>query len=226
MIRGLYKKEAARTGIDQVLILSPFRSRGDASSDSLNEAIREEINPAGEGTPEVMFGGKLFRQHDKVMQNKNDGFVQLCDKDGEELPPGVFNGEMGRVHKVCPGTVTVSFDGRYAGYPLESLNELELAYATTVHKAMGSECDTVIIPMLSAHKILLTRNLLYTAITRAKRRVLLVGQKKALFMAIHTSKKGKRNTLLGERMRLYCQAQTHQGVSDREGGDNTMKKAS
>lgn len=80
--------------------------------------------------------------------------------------------------------------------------------------------------MLSAHKILLTRNLLYTAITRAKRRVLLVGQKKALFMAIHTSKKGKRNTLLGERMRLYHRAQTNQGVSDREGGDGTMKKAS
>lgn len=225
-IRGLYKKEAARTGIDQVLILSPFRSRGDASSDSLNEAIREEMNPAGEGTPEVMFGGKLFRQHDKVMQNKNNGFVQLCDKDGEDLPAGVFNGEMGRVHKVRSGTVTVSFDGRYADYPLENLNELELAYATTVHKAMGSECDTVIIPMLSAHKILLTRNLLYTAITRAKRRVLLVGQKKALFMAIHTSKKGKRNTLLGERMRLYYRAQTNQGVSDREGGDDTMKKAS
>lgn len=219
-IRRLYKQETARTGIDQVLILSPFRSRGDASSDSLNEAIREEINPAGEGTPEVMFGGKLFRQHDKVMQTKNNGSVQLCDKNGEDLAPGVFNGEMGRVHKVRAGTVTVSFDGRYADYPLECLNELELAYATTIHKAMGSECDTVIIPMLSAHKILLTRNLLYTAITRAKRRVLLVGQKKALFMAIHTSRQGKRNTLLGERMRLYHRAQTN------EGGDGTMKKVS
>ena len=83
------------------------------------------------------------------------------------------------------------------------MEELELSYAMTIHKAMGSEYDTVIIPLLAAHRVLLTRNLLYTAVTRAKGRVLLVGQKKALFMVISKTRKGKRNTLLAERMRLY-----------------------
>ena len=103
---------------------------------------------------------------------------------------------------------------------------LELSYAMTIHKAMGSEYDTVIIPMLPAHKILLTRNLIYTAITRAKRRVLLVGQKKALFMAIHKTNKGKRNTLLGERMSLYYKALTHSDPPTSRSGDEQLKKAS
>ena len=85
---------------------------------------------------------------------------------------------------------------------MESLDELELAFAMTIHKSQGGECDTVIIPMLAAHRILLSRNLLYTAVTRAKRRVLLVGQKKALFMAVAKTRKGKRNTLLAERMEM------------------------
>ena len=103
--------------------------------------------------------------------------------------------------------IFINFDERYADYPLDGLSELTLSYASTIHKAQGSEYDTVIIPLLMAHRILLTRNLLYTAVTRAKRRVLLVGQMKALYTAIHTSRKGKRKTLLAERMRLYHQSQ-------------------
>ena len=105
-------------------------------------------------------------------------------------------------------TVLIDFDGRYAEYPLESLDELELAYATTVHKAMGSEYDTIILPMLVAHKIMLDRNVFYAAVTRAKRRVLLVGQKKALFMAICNKRAGRRNTLLSERMQMYYKSQS------------------
>ena len=101
------------------------------------------------------------------------------------------------------------------------MDELDLAYAMTIHKSQGSECDTVIIPMLVAHKILLSRNLLYTAVTRAKHRVLLVGQKKALYMAVSKTRKGKRNTLLAERMRLYHQTLTSQ-TAQRE----ALKKAS
>ena len=132
----------------------------------------------------------------------------MRDSDGKQSAIGVFNGETGFVSAIQGGTVTVNYDGRYADYPLESLDELELAFAMTIHKAQGGECDTVIIPMLAAHKILLSRNLLYTAVTRAKRRVLLVGQKKALFMAVSKTRKGKRNTLLAERMRLYHHAMT------------------
>ena len=143
------------------------------------------------------------------MQTKNNGSINLYDKNGEVVSSGVFNGETGRIRTIRPGRITVDFDGRYAGYSLDAAAELDLSYATTIHKALGSEYDTVIIPLLAAHKILLTRNLLYTAVTRAKRRVVLVGQKKALFMAISASRKGKRNTLLGERIRLYWQERAH-----------------
>ena len=220
LVRSLYKREIAQSGIDQVQILSPYRTRGAASSDALNEAIREEVNPPLEGKPEVMFGGSMFRLDDRVMQMKNNGLIQFRDDTGKELAPGVFNGEIGRVHDIQPGKVVVNFDDRYADYSLDDLSELTLSYASTIHKAQGSEYDTVIIPLLMAHRILLTRNLLYTAVTRAKRRVLLVGQIKALYTAIHTSRKGKRKTLLAERMRVYHQSQTMKA------SDTEVKRAS
>lgn len=209
LVCGIYQEEAEKVGVDQVQVLSPFRARGEASSDNLNEAIRQKVNPYTETTEEVTCGGKTFRLLDKVMQTKNNGSINLYDKNGEVVSSGVFNGETGRIRTIRPGRITVDFDGRYAGYSLDAAAELDLSYATTIHKALGSEYDTVIIPLLAAHKILLTRNLLYTAVTRAKRRVVLVGQKKALFMAISASRKGKRNTLLGERIRLYWQERAH-----------------
>ena len=225
MIRKLYKEEVARSGIESVQILSPFRSEGEASAQALNEAIREDVNPAGQGQPEVMFGGRLYRLADRVMQTRNNYDLQLCDRRGKLVSTGVFNGEIGTVCRIQPGTVTVDFDGRFANYPLESLNELELAHASTIHKAQGSECDTVIIPLLGAHRILLSCNLLYTAITRAKSRVWLVGQKKALFMAIHKKGNGKRNTLLDERMKLYHHTLLCKNGPDAETGHEPMKKA-
>ena len=203
LVRELYKREIAKTGMEQVQILTPFRSTGDASADNLNEAIRAEVNPPDMDIPEVSFGGKLFRMNDKVMQIKNDYDVQLRDAKGDPVTVGVFNGDVGRVSGIGSGMITVDFDGRFADYPFESLNELDLCYATTIHKSQGSEYDTVIIPMLAAHKILLSINLFYTAITRAKRRVILVGQKKALHIALAKSGRAKRNTLLAERMRQY-----------------------
>ena len=209
LVCGIYQEEAEKVGVDQVQVLSPFRARGEASSDNLNEAIRQKVNPYTETTEEVTCGGRTFRLLDKVMQTKNNGAINLYDNNGDVVSSGVFNGETGRIRTIRPGRITVDFDGRYAGYSLDAAAELDLSYATTIHKAMGSEYDTVIIPLLAAHKILLTRNLLYTAVTRAKRRVVLVGQKKALFMAISASRKGKRNTLLGERIRLYWQERAH-----------------
>jgi exodeoxyribonuclease V alpha subunit len=203
LIRGIYRQEIAATGMEQVQILTPFRSTGDASADNLNEAIRAEVNPPGADVPEVSFGGKLFRLNDRVMQTKNDYDVQLRDAKGDVATVGVFNGDVGRVSGIGSGMITVEFDGRFADYPFENLNELDLCYATTIHKSQGSEYDTVIIPMLAAHKILLSINLFYTAITRAKRRVILVGQKKALHMALAKSGRAKRNTLLAERMRQF-----------------------
>ena len=156
-----------------------------------------------DGKPEMAHGGKKFRLRDRVIQMKNNSKMVLYNRQGSIIGKGVFNGDVGYVREIRPDTVIINFDGRYAKYPLNSLDELELSYAMTIHKAMGSEYDTVIIPLLAAHRVLLTRNLLYTAVTRAKGRVLLVGQKKALFMAISKTRKGKRNTLLAERVRLY-----------------------
>ena len=204
----LYLNEVKAAGIEQVQILSPFRSRGDASSDRLNEVIREMVNPQSPEKPEITRGGITLRLYDKVMQKKNDSSIQLRDPKGNLLSRGVFNGEVGQICVIRKSTVLINFDGRYAEYPLDSLDELELAYATTVHKAMGSEYDTIILPMLMAHKIMMDRNVFYTAVTRAKRRVLLVGQKKALFAAICNKKAGRRNTLLGERMQAYYKSQS------------------
>lgn len=206
LIQVLYREIVRDTAMGQVQILTPFRSTGEASANSLNAAIQAEINPPDIGKPELSSGGRLFRLGDRVMQTKNDYDIILNDEDGNYEATGVFNGEVGIVSGVQPGTLTVCFDGRYADYPLESLGELELAYATTIHKSQGSEYDTVIVPILTAHKILLSRNLLYTAVTRAKRRVVLVGMKKAIYMAVGKCSTGKRNTLLGERIQLYYQA--------------------
>ena len=137
MVRSLYKREIAQSGIDQVQILTPYRSRGEASSDALNETIREEVNPPLQGKPEVMFGGSMFRLDDRVMQTKNNSLIQLRDETGKELTPGVFNGEIGRVHDIQTGKIVISFDDRYADYPLEGLSELTLSYASTIHKAQG-----------------------------------------------------------------------------------------
>ncbi|MBD5118833.1 MAG: AAA family ATPase, partial [Clostridiales bacterium] len=219
----LYKDEAARVGMQQIQILSPYRKNGEASSQNLNEAIREEVNPELEGKPEIAYGGRIFRLRDRVIQMKNNNKMVLYNRQGDIIGKGVFNGDVGYVREIRPDTVIINFDGRYAKYPLDSLEELELSYAMTIHKSMGSEYDTVIVPLLVAHQVLLTRNLLYTAVTRAKGRVLLVGQKKALFIAISKTRKGKRNTLLGERMRLYYDKLTSQSQSAAE---TPLRKAS
>ncbi|NBI66573.1 ATP-dependent RecD-like DNA helicase [Pseudoflavonifractor sp. 60] len=226
LIRTTYRKELEHTSVRQVQILTPFRSEGAASANGLNEAIRDEINPAEPGKPEITFGGKLFRLHDQVMQVKNDSDIILHNENNEPVSRGVFNGEAGMISAIRSSTVTVNFDGRFADYSLAHLGDLDLSYATTIHKAQGSEYEVVIIPMLPAHKILLSRNLFYTGITRAKRRVILVGHKKALYMAIGKSSNGRRNTLLGERITLYQRALTHKAVPAALDGETKLKDAS
>ena len=113
--------------------------------------------------------------------------------------------------------MTVDFDGRYASYSLDQLGNLTLAYAITVHKAMGSECDGAIIPVLRANSILLNRNLIYTAITRAKKKVYLIGQRDMLYAAILRQKIDRRNTLLGDRVKQYYRALSKKRHADAPG---------
>lgn len=194
-IQRIYLDTAAREGVENVQILSPYREDGDASAQKLNEVIRELVNPASPDTPELKAGHKVFRVNDRVMQTKNKG--------------GVSNGDVGFVRAIRwnnekEQTLTIEFsDSRFVEYAPSDLGIIELAYAMTIHKAMGSEYETVIIPVLSSHMVLLYRNLIYTAITRAKRRVYLVGQKSSLIIAIHKNRTDHRNTLLGQRIERY-----------------------
>lgn len=207
-IREIYMKEAAESGVENVQILSPFRKEGEASAEKLNQAIRELVNPPAPGMDEFTVGSRTFRPGDRVMQMKNNYHLTWTMPDGSK-GTGAFNGDIGTVVDITPdgSEMVVDMEGRLFAYQPVTATELEHAYAMTVHKAMGSEFDTVIVPILSAHMVLLHRNLLYTAISRAKRRVILVGQKKYLHIAIHTNKIAKRNTLLGQRILHYCQLQ-------------------
>ena len=204
-IQTLYLQELQDTSIGQLQIISPYRTDGEASSNGLNALIRETVNPHTEKIPELVFGERIFRLHDRVMQTKNNYNLEGYDSACKQKFKGVFNGDIGSICKILPDKLCVDFDGRIVEYSKSQLGDLELAYAITIHKSRGSEYETVIIPILMAHRILLTKNLIYTAVTRAKKRVILVGQKRALFLAIHSGRKVKRNTCLAERILKYNQ---------------------
>lgn len=203
LIEETYLKEVAKSGVENVQILTPKREDGDVSAQQLNARIREIVNPSAAGTPEVMIGDRIFRQNDRVIQTKNE-------KIGDEKI-SVFNGDIGSIQQIesVPGketVITIAFSGsRLARYTAKDMRFIQTAYAITIHKFMGSECDTIIVPVLMAHSFFLSRNLIYTAVTRAKRKVILVGQKKALAIAIKTDG-NKRNTMLGQRIQQYTEA--------------------
>ena len=138
----------------------------------------------------MSWAGRTFKTGDKVMQIRNN-----YDKD-------VYNGDIGRIRRIDreEQEVTVDFDGRLVGYDFSDLDELVLAYATSVHKAQGSEYPAVVMPILIQHYILLQRNLLYTGITRGKKLVVLVGTKKAIGTAVRNDRPQMRYTLLKERL--------------------------
>lgn len=199
IIRQIYLEEVAQSSIERVQVLSPYRSDGEASAEKLCQAIREEINPCVPEIPELRIGSKTFRIGDRVMQTKNKGEIS--------------NGDLGFIRSFnhpkdgVEATVTIEFsDSRFVDYELSKMGSIKLAYAMTVHKAMGSEYDTVILPILVKHMPLLYRNLVYTAITRAKCRVFLVGEKDILHMAIHRCKIDDRNTMLGLRIAQYAKS--------------------
>ena len=173
--------------VDDIQVLSPMY-KGEIGADNLNYSLRESLNSKGK---EIKYGNYSFRVNDKVMQIKNN-----YDKE-------VFNGDIGRIKNIDveEHILEVNFYGRKIGYDFSELNELVLAYAITVHKSQGSEYRIVIIPVMTQHYLLLQRNLLYTGITRAKEMVILIGTKKALWIAIKNNKTFHRNTSLKERLR-------------------------
>jgi exodeoxyribonuclease V alpha subunit len=172
--------------VDDIQVLTPMH-KGTVGAFNLNVELQKELNPSKD---EISRTGRTFKTGDKVMQIRNN-----YDKD-------VYNGDIGRITKIDreEQEVYVNFDGKLTGYDFSELDELVLAYATSVHKAQGSEYPAVVIPILIQHYVLLQRNLLYTGITRGKKLVVLVGTKKALAIAVHNNKPQLRYTLLKERL--------------------------
>ena len=177
-----------------IQVLTPMQ-RGAVGAENLNMLIQAAVNPEGEG---LRRGGILYRTRDKVMQIRNN-----YDKE-------VFNGDIGIITAVDTEerALTVNFDGRPVAYDISELDELVLAYATTIHKSQGSEYPIVVMPIMMTHYVMLQRNLVYTGVTRAKRCLVLIGTRKAVSMAIRNTNVQKRNTLLAERLRDGKERQT------------------
>ena len=174
--------------LNDVQILTPM-NRSDLGTRNLNARLQEILNPP-QDEPEVARFGWIFRHGDKVLQTVND-----YDKE-------VFNGDIGRIAAIAPDDqeLTVDYDGRKVPYDFEELDELALAYALTIHKSQGSEYPAVVIPLHTQHYMMLQRNLLYTAITRGKKLVVLVGSKKALSLAIQRQDTARRCSGLAWRL--------------------------
>jgi exodeoxyribonuclease V alpha subunit len=173
--------------VEDIQVLSPMH-KGVVGTENLNVKLQQALNPAGD---EIARGERRFRLLDKVMQIRNN-----YDKD-------VFNGDIGRITSIDreEQVVTVTFDGVPVPYETSELDEIIHAYAISVHKSQGSEYPAVIVPILSQHHLLLQRNLIYTAVTRARELAVMVGSKKALAMGVKNDRTMRRYTYLAERLK-------------------------
>jgi exodeoxyribonuclease V alpha subunit len=197
-----------------VQVLAPMH-RGDLGAGNLNQLLQQALTADGPG---LTRGGQTFRAGDKVMQVRNDY--------GKE----VWNGDIGRVDRIgrhvrstASGDeegegLIVRFDDREISYGLDELDELRLAYAATVHKAQGSEYEAVVIPIHTQHYVMLQRNLLYTAVTRARKLVVLVGTRKALALAVRNADVSQRCSRLDVRLRRGATGPTPSASWPRDDG--------
>lgn len=195
-IAELYLQETREFGIDNVALLTPYRQKTETGVNALNEKLRDLVNPKDSSKTEATWGKRVFRCGDKVMQIKNHDDVN--------------NGDIGYIRNIFGSEgnkiVRVDFgDGRIKEYEPAELDMLDLGYASTVHKSQGSEYKSVIINLQCAHSIMLTRPLAYTAITRGKNRVIIVGDKRALCIAIKRTDTEKRGTCLASRLQELIQ---------------------
>ena len=174
---------------------------------NLNKLLQESLNPPAADKKETNFGTATFRVGDRVMQIRNNYDMLWQYTDTGEVGTGIYNGDTGTIVALDPAArvLVVRFDDREAEYPFEQLGELEHAYAVTAHKSQGSEYEAVIIPVYAAPERLLSRNLLYTAVTRAKRLLVLVGREEMVRQMIDTPNRNRRYCGLKTRVRELCQ---------------------
>jgi len=175
--------------VEDIQVLTPM-NKGALGAERLNAELKERLNPARPGTAEVARGSRSFRAGDKVMQIRNNYDL------------GVFNGDVGRIVAIDEdeGEVVCTFDDQRVTHELSSLDELVPAYACSIHKSQGSEYPCVVLPFHSQHWVMLRRNLLYTALTRARELVVVVGETRALGRAVRSAHSDRRWSLLAERL--------------------------
>ena len=176
--------------VQDIQVLCPM-NRGTLGTRQMNALLQETLNPRRPEEPVVESFGSQFRLRDKVIQTRNN-----YDKE-------VFNGDIGRISAINPDEreATISFDGREVVYDFGELDEISPAYAITIHKSQGSEFPAVVLPLTMQHYLLLQRNLIYTGLTRGKRFVVIVGEKKALGLAVRNGQAAQRFSALSERLR-------------------------
>lgn len=199
--------------VTDIQVLSPTR-KGPLGTVELNKKLQEELNPPSRQKTEIKTFLYTFRVGDKVMQTKNDYEIEW-KKDGEK-GTGIFNGDIGVIQRLnrLLGEIEIDFDGRAAIYNVEMLENVELAYAATVHKSQGSEFDAVILPILGGYDKLYFRNLLYTAVTRAKKLLVIVGSKKRLEFMIGNNRRMNRYTCLKQMLCEQSYKEPDDEVSD------------
>ena len=196
-------------GMLDIQVLTPMR-KGLLGVERLNTILQEYLNPRSPEKKEKEFGSGLFREGDKVMQVKNNYQIEWEIRGAYGVPVekgvGVFNGDMGIVSEInsYAEQMTVVFDdNKYIEYSFKELEQLELAYAITIHKSQGSEYPAVVIPLLSGPRMLMSRNLLYTAITRARKCVTLVGSEQVFQQMINNEMEQKRYSTLKEQIQQW-----------------------
>lgn len=188
-----------------IQVLSPTR-KGELGIRNLNRRLQLVLNPPSLDKKEKLFGDVVFREGDRVMQIKNNYDILWRAEDNSTAGSGIYNGDIGQIISIDTEseTVTVNFDGRITGYGFDSLLELEHAWAMTVHKSQGSEYRAVILALSPSSQMLLTRDVLYTAVTRAKEILILVGDDQTAYYMIDNFRQSKRYTALRVRLRKLC----------------------
>lgn len=186
---------------DQIQVLSPTR-KGAVGTQNLNKLLQATLNPPAPGKKERQFGDFSFREGDRVMQIRNNYDIMWRKTDGSAVGSGIFNGDIGTIRQIDPHaeTLTVVFDDREADYDFSQMNELEPAYAMTVHKSQGSEYRAVILAAWNGSPYLLSRSVLYTAVTRARELLIIVGREEVVAAMTENAKRNRRYS--GLKLRL------------------------
>ena len=197
--------EKMKIPCEDIQVLSPTR-KGELGTVNLNRHLQEALNPPAKKKKEKLFGSAVFREGDRVMQIRNNYDILWRTADNSAAGSGIYNGDIGVIRQIDPEqeTLTLDFDGRIAVYGFDQLLELEHAWAMTVHKAQGSEYRAVILALCAASPMLMARDILYTAVTRARELLILVGDEKIAYQMIDNARQSRRYNALRVRIRKAC----------------------